>query len=1063
MPYSLFIYLFCFLGLATLPMQAQGPCQVQGDAWLEAAMQTKQVDSSIWYLKQAQEIYLQVGCYDQFLRTSYNLSIAYERLKPAQVQAEAANFRQALAYLPKASDTTLWRPKLYYALGRYYFERLIQLDTARWYFDRALGHYARQGHWKDYVQTARTQARLVYQLEDYRAMETYLDQAYAHTQNYLGGDVLQLRAILQLYGVLYYKMGNYVKALERTQEALKLLEGKMKNRADTLGVLDYYNNMSLLYLELGDLYRAEDYTNNAIHLARALDDYYRAAVLRQSVAEAYQNRGQWQRAFGAYEEALDWLKQARLKALRREEVLDELGFVLNNGLAQAALHLGYGDLVELHLRQNLAKAGALPRFTLAETRRIYAEWYLSKGVFDLAREDLQQALSLCLDLYGPRHPAVAKIYLLLGELEWTYGNTTQALAWYLSADEALRPLAEDYQRISDQVIYLRLVERKIQLLKSKPLTYRRAYQTALEALDWTEHRRSTYQSEDAKLFFQQRILPLYELGIEMALRLHREEGKPETEYLDQAFALLERSKALLLLDALKTEQARAFGNVPQEVLAEERQLSAALLRLERQMAEIKTVEQRQELEQRRLQLGNEAVRLRQELERTYPKYYQLKYADKTVSLAQLQAFLPANTLVLAFFAGLEHYYVFAIAKTEVKVLALERSKLRDMALTSLQTLINTPQHLQTDGALVYEVFTRLAHDIYQTYLAEFLSDKAQIQRLVILPDGLFNYLPFEVLLFEPAPSLEGGAELDFRPLAYLLKRYTISYHYSASLLLYAGQQEGGSATKGLILGFAPSYDLDSQVLAQDKDSYQRLIRQKVKNLPGAHQEVAFLKETYRGDYFFDEQASEHRFKTLATTSDYSVLHLAMHGWVDAQQPALSNLVFTYQADSSAEEDNLLHAYELNLLNLQADLVVLSACETGFGKYERGEGVVSLGRGFMYAGVPSLLMTLWPINDLATAYLMMSFYQGLYQGQDKDQALRQAKLTYLQAAGPLTSHPFFWASFIALGDQQPLALGRRNFDLKNITLSILLCLSLAGLCYLWWDNRKQPYNVSNPYD
>lgn len=145
----------------------------------------------------------------------------------------------------------------------------------------------------------------------------------------------------------------------------------------------------------------------------------------------------------------------------------------------------------------------------------------------------------------------------------------------------------------------------------------------------------------------------------------------------------------------------------------------------------------------------------------------------------------------------------------------------------------------------------------------------------------------------------------------------------------------------------------------------------------------------------------------------------MHGIVDSKQPEYSSLVFTHSGNE--KEDDLLHAYELNLLEMNTDLVVLSACETGFGKYERGEGVVSLGRGFMYSGAPSLVMTLWPINDKATSILISAFYNELAMGHGKDEAMRNAKMTYLKHAKNVTAHPFFWASFINLGDCKPIQL------------------------------------------
>jgi CHAT domain-containing protein len=201
------------------------------------------------------------------------------------------------------------------------------------------------------------------------------------------------------------------------------------------------------------------------------------------------------------------------------------------------------------------------------------------------------------------------------------------------------------------------------------------------------------------------------------------------------------------------------------------------------------------------------------------------------------------------------------------------------------------------------------------------------------------------------------------------------------------------------------------------------IREKLIDLPGALTEVALLSDSYQGLFLSGEEANEANFKKNAPK--YGILHFAMHGLLNTEQSDFSGLFFS--ENTSCDQDNLLYSYEIKQQELNAGLVVLSACETGIGKYQRGEGVVSIGRGFMYAGSPSLLMTLWVLNDQSGAYIIQQFYQNLAEGMEKDEAIRQAKITYLKNTkdNDPASHPFLWAPFVQLGDYSSIKINTKS--------------------------------------
>ncbi|MEL7147369.1 MAG: CHAT domain-containing protein [Bacteroidota bacterium] len=175
-----------------------------------------------------------------------------------------------------------------------------------------------------------------------------------------------------------------------------------------------------------------------------------------------------------------------------------------------------------------------------------------------------------------------------------------------------------------------------------------------------------------------------------------------------------------------------------------------------------------------------------------------------------------------------------------------------------------------------------------------------------------------------------------------------------------------------------------------------------------------------GSFVLAEEVTESAFKQGAT--DASILHLAMHAYIDDEKPMNSKLVFHQGVDDP--EDGFLHIFELCRMNSHADLAVLSACETGYGKLVKGEGIMSLATGFSYAGVPSVVMSHWQVDDQSTSELMKLFYGYLAEGLPKSVALRKAKSDYLQVAAVNKKHPFYWAAFVVIADDSLIVTSGR---------------------------------------
>jgi len=250
---------------------------------------------------------------------------------------------------------------------------------------------------------------------------------------------------------------------------------------------------------------------------------------------------------------------------------------------------------------------------------------------------------------------------------------------------------------------------------------------------------------------------------------------------------------------------------------------------------------------------------------------------------------------------------------------------------------------------------------------------------------------------------------------YLLKDYDIGYAYSATLYFRENQQQQRDSKNDGYISFAPSYEGSTEESITLRSSLGRF-RDAFVPLSWNQEEASYLGKYLKGNSLIGEVATERAFKEQA--SNAKILHLAMHAFVDDEEPMNSKLAF-YQ-DQDSIEDGFLHTFELFNMDLNADLAVLSACETGYGKLVKGEGIMSLARGFSYAGIPSVVMSHWQVDDQSTNQLMRYFYQYLSEGNNKSRSLKQAKLKYIKEALPGKKHPFFWGAFVVIGDDSPIA-------------------------------------------
>jgi CHAT domain-containing protein len=337
-----------------------------------------------------------------------------------------------------------------------------------------------------------------------------------------------------------------------------------------------------------------------------------------------------------------------------------------------------------------------------------------------------------------------------------------------------------------------------------------------------------------------------------------------------------------------------------------------------------------------------------------------------------------------------------------------------------------------------KTFQRFVHHagfLYSVLLKPALDNYSHKDHLIIIPDGLLCFLPFEVLITDTPDNLRS---VDYKDLNYVLRDYIIRYEFSSELLFKKSSRNHKSKRGTLYLGFAPSYDQKNglrkvTVLGSRISGY-------LTPLKFSSKEIEEASSIFKGKSYFGANANARTFKINVPFS--KILHFAGHTIINDSIPELSGIFFSdFSSGDNVPQgkgNEVIYVNEILNLDISANLVILSACETGIGKLVQGEGLMSIGRAFKYAGCPNLILSLWKINDRSAPEIINRFNRNLKKGQRKDIALRNAKIDYLNSNTIYSrTHPFYWSAFILIGDNEPLFPGIRRVLLASVLLLIAI--------------------------
>ena len=867
----------------------------------------------------------------------------------------------------------------------------------------------------------------------------YLERALEIRMTHHGEDSLSIAVTHYNLGLSCIYFGENRSSLQHFMKAMPVYLRKYGDNGTRVAQL--YTNVGILYRDLGDYDHAKDYFYRAIviHLENHGEKYW-------NLAYPYANLGEVFILTGEKDLALEYYQKTLTLCEENPSYLKRLESIANGMLAKFYVETGeYGkSLPYAYKAIDIIKETYYdehPR--LNDYYRIIGDTYRKQGDFTTANQWFEKALENVTAAYGFIHPKLAEVYRKQADIYLEMKDYEKALQVLQAGIQTISPQFKrnddlhypGVDAVLDEKMYLHLIADKGQVFQKRAENSSNPdndLKVALEhyvlAAEIIDHIRRGYLSESSKLFLQQNAVSVYEKAIAACYQLHR--ITHEADYLEKAFFFMEKSKASVLSEALQASELNAVQGVPSHILEKEKELNRYIKSLELQLADAQAYEH----DSVQMALGKELFRAKisndsliQVIKQNHPDYHDLKYNMEVVSVAAVRDALGENTAMLSYFEGDSSWYVYSLSKHKMNLSEVEKLSLSSDELQLFREAVSNAQAEVND-------FASTAYLIYSKIVATPLQDHQNVKRLIIVPDGVLGYLPFDALITQSIQDETFASKPH-----YLIEDYTVSY--ASSMTLVSQFFTPLYKPKETYVGFAPTYP-ENLVASHLEGAYRDLLSQ----LSGTQEEVRFAGNIFSGKIFLEQDATEYNFKNLGPSP--AILHLAMHALVDDEDPMRSRLLFTHEPDSS--EDGNLNAYEIYNLRLFSELAVLSACNTGYGEINRGEGILSLSRAFMYAGCPNIVMSLWKAKDQPTTQIVRNFFENLKAELPKDEALRQAKLTYLRQADPLKAHPAHWATFVLLGNAEPVRI------LSNALtwwIAGILLLFMASGTLFYFRNKK----------
>ncbi len=935
----------------------------------------------------------------------------------------------------------------YTRLG-YCFNNQSKVDSAFFYLNRAL-NIRRNNTDIDSIDLSHTLLILAHAKKingDLKSAKRFALEALEIQEKFLRATHPTVSNTLSELGSITSKFGDFESALNWYQRALTI-------RKKTLG--EEHTNVGASYYSIGNLcgnmfnyHRAIEYIHEGNKIFSKIQGENSGTVLVYSayLGKMYYKSGNLEKAFSILSDSKQKAEQhlpqnhaylGIIYNILSEYHFDQLNHEEGKYYANKAIHiyrknLGINSTREADILVKLADDNALQKN------------------LEISENQYLQSLAIYRKKIGLKNPKVGHIYMGLGNLKILRDQGSEAMGLYL---KALSSVSVDTSSIMDgsypKVQSITHPQLALQIVSRISKKYQTDYEntndityltSALEASEYSisiiNTIRSQYQLEASKNKLQEDNRGIFENALDIIFTLYILTN--DIVYKNKMLSIMEYSKVSILRSKLNDVKALKASHIPDSLLETENNILTELSYNKNELRKAiakKNDSLTQRLYKRVFDTQRSLESFKESLSIDYPKYYQYRYSLEASSLTDSQLQLASGEAVINYFEGFNHIYIITFNKNQSFINRVTVNKEFNELLKNYNASLTDIDLIFEDQYKADHLFSSSAFGLSKLLVTDVLKHYTDFpNKLLIIPDNRLSQMNFSTFLVDSVNSFP----IEYDQLSYLITKSSINYAYS----LQTQSEPLSLKPRADFIGFAPSYkpDLYASLDSTNHPATYALVRDGSLPLPGAISEVKEISKLMNGSAWLNEDASESNFKKYS--GDYRIIHLAMHSLLNNKEPQYSELLFNHAEDSL--NDGFLTVDEIYNLKLQAELVVLSACSSGSGKIQLGEGPISFSRGFTYAGCPSVVMSMWKIPDESTKEIMLEFYINLLDGQSKDVALANAQLNYLKKADdPLKKHPLFWGGFVTLGDPKPLSQN----DNVNVTL-ILISTIISFLLILF---------------
>jgi CHAT domain-containing protein/predicted Zn-dependent protease len=834
--------------------------------------------------------------------------------------------------------------------------------------------------------------------------------AEALYRNRYGKKSKRLANIYINLGNIYRAKLNYPEAIQYFEQSITIL--KNQEIIDSLDIAYNYYSLAEVYYLMKKYDVAIEIINNNVYYSTTDDKIYYYGLL----GAIYQEKQEFDLASEAYQKAIRY--SSELYPANDINIaiqyLSYAYFLSNSGKYDGA-------------EEMLGKAYAIISSTETETGRNLAEYYKIYGV-----------------LYSDKNINSTDINDFKNQKYWNY---QRAIEYFKKALKAYNfpsepELIADLNEINSisimaSIDLLKLiadayVEMALIYDGDKKNTCKNAIHQSLNYYEvisrLLQKTKREISDDDSRILLSGLEQSTFIKLIQTSYRAYQLDNSPEN--IERAFQNAESLKSGSLFNKLSNDEAMKSSLIPDSLLTLEKRINSNI-------TNYKTTKYNEELKENPdsteisrsdsilFNLRRQRTELNDYLEKNYSQYYKLKYSDNSIQINELQNNLKSGEALIEYVLNetdsITELYTFFFSNNEILFNRTELPHTFTKNIDEVFHFMSNPKYIFTKNEDSRK-FCVASGQLFQKLIGPY-ENKIKDKNLIIIPDGKLSYISFDALLKELPDTT---SIIQFNKLDYLIKSNCINYSYSANLLYNTDNTKKDS--KKSILAFAPIYDSDSITIGKEVFP--------LRPLPGTQKEVDLIASEIKTEACKGREATESNFREKS--EKYDILHLAMHAFINDSLPSLSQFAFSQNKNGQLESDGLLSVADIYNLNLNARLSVLSACNTGTGRLKKGEGVISLARGFFYAGCPAIVMTLWEVEDNSGTKIMSSFYKFLKKGKNKDEALRLAKLEYLENANSRLAHPHYWLGYVSIGTNTPLY---RSYDFYFFSLLLLVILGV----------------------